>query len=493
MRRGNPNIVRRIAKGVMIATTVAVGLCGSAQAVERGGSMTASLFLEPVSLDPLLVNAPPADFPVLRLLYDTLVTFSPDGEIAPGIAKSYEFSKDYLSVTFTLRQGVKFHDGNPVDAEAVAYNLQRVTHGKVKTIFSSTYKPIDSVEVTGPYTVRVNLKTPSSTFMDDMAGIPGMIVSPTAVDSLGDDFGVNPVGSGPFKFEARQGGSSLTLARNGDYWRMGEDDKALPYLDNVTFRWILEPSVKIIELTSGNVHLVDRLDSADFDRVAKDPNLKLVDTGGINQWVALNISKKPFDDVRVRKAIYYALDRETIATIISGKYWQITPTFVFPTEFAYDGTIDPYTFDKKRAKELLAEAGFGPGHPLSFDLSIIQREPDVSVAQIIQAQLKEIGVDMQLSVLERQAFIDLWRKNAHQSIMGGLAEPAPEQHVLPVLRPQFAATRRRGGSRRIRPDGQDRRDRRSGRAAPTLRGCAKDPSGSRRLHMGLHARGEERP
>ena len=181
-----------------------------AAAQERGGELTAALFLEPLSLDPLRGNAPPVDIQVMRLLYDSLVEYTPDAEIVPNLAESFEYSEDSLSLTFVLREGIEFHDGSAVDAEAVAYNLRRIPEGDLPSIYTSHFAQVADIVVVDPMTVRVDLTEPSSTFLSSMATIPGMIASPGALEEMGEDFGVNPVGSGPFVFADRQGGSSLS-------------------------------------------------------------------------------------------------------------------------------------------------------------------------------------------------------------------------------------------------------------------------------------------
>lgn len=416
-------IPRWLAHAAIAIVAASAAFAPPAQAVERGGNLVASLFLEPLSLDPLLGNAPPVDKQVLRLIYDSLLTHSSDGEIVPNLAESFEYSDDNLSLTLRIRDGVLFHDGTPVNAEAVAYSLRRIVVEETPSIYASHFSKVAEIVVVDPMTVRVDLSSPSSEFLTSMAGIPGMIVSPTARKELGDDYGVNPVGSGPFKFESRRGGSSLQLRRNPDYWELGDDGQALPYLDGITFRWVLEPSVKVIELASGNIQLVDRVEPEDFDRLEADQNVTLFDAGGISHWIALNITKAPFDDRRLRQALYHGINRELVAQISAGDSWQLTPTFVHPTERIYDASIDPYNYDTDRARELLAEAGYGPDKQLPWTLSMIQREPDVSIAQVLQAQLADIGMDVTLELMERQAFIDNWRNKNHDAAMG--ASPSP--------------------------------------------------------------------
>lgn len=399
---------------VMVAAALALGGAGEAPAQVRGGVLTASITTEPRSLDPLLGNARSIDQKVLAQIFDSLARWSEEGTVVPHLATAWSFSADGLELTLEIAPGVSFHDGTPVDAEAVAYNLRRVTAPEVNSPYATEFATVQSVEVTGPLGVRLKLSAPSASILAALTGPAGYIASPAAIEARGEDFGINPVGSGPFRMASRQSGANIVLERNPAYWRQGADGQPLPYLDGVTFRFITETAVKMIELEAGSVHLVDDLQPGDHDRVKANPALTLIDAGGISQWMVFNITRAPFDDLRVRQAIYLGLDRPAMAQIIAGAYGYTPPFGVHRSESVFDDSIDPYAYDPARARALLAEAGFGPANPLAFELSLIQREPDSSTSQIIQAQLAEIGVTAKLSVLERQAYVDHWRSGQHE-------------------------------------------------------------------------------
>ncbi len=427
-------LARRIGMAALALTLISAPFT-PAVAQTYGGTITASITAEPKSLDPLFGDAPSIDPQVLGQIYDTLVRWSPEGRIVPFLADSYAYSDDGLTLTFKLRQGVKFHDGTDLDADAVVYNLERLLDKNVVSQYASGVADVASVVAADPLTVEVHLARKSAVILATYAGPAGMIASPTALKKYGEDFGTHPVGSGPFELEARQAGTSLTLARNADYWLKADNGDSLPYLDTIQFRWITQTAVKMIELESGNVQLADDIQSNDFARVKQDKNLVLIDAGGISHWIAFNITKKPFDDIEVRKAVYYAFNRPMVAQIISGDFGRVIPTLVYPTEFIFDDSIDVYSYDPEKARTMLAEAGYGPDNPLAFDLSMIQREPDVSIAQVLQAQLAEIGVKMNIKQMERQAFIDEWRGNNHQAGLARIDIPRgdPDQTFSPFF------------------------------------------------------------
>lgn len=398
----------------MVAAALVLGGVAEAPAQVRGGVLTASITTEPRSLDPLLGNARSIDQKVLAQLYDSLARWSEDGKIVPHLAKGWSFSADGRQLTLDIAADVRFHDGTPLDAEAVAYNLRRVTAPAVNSPYATEFAAVESVEALGPLTLRLNLSMPSASILAALTGPAGYIASPAAIAARGEDFGINPVGSGPFRMASRQAGTNIVLERNPDYWRDGADGQPLPYLDGVTFRFITQTAVKMIELEAGSVQLVDDLQPGDHDRVRANPALALIDAGGIAQWMVFNITRPPFDDRRVRQAISFGLDRPAMAQIIAGEYGYVPPFAVHRSESVFDDTIDPYAYDPDRARALLAEAGFGPANPLAFELSLIQREPDSSTSQIIQAQLEGIGVTVKLAVLERQAYVDHWRSRQHE-------------------------------------------------------------------------------
>lgn len=430
----NISQILRCAGAAAFGVALVIGTAKAADPV-RGGVLTASVTSEPKSLDPLFGNAPSIDTQILTQIYDSLVRISAEGPIKPLLAESFTFSPDGMALTFKLRRGVTFHDGTPLDAEAVAFNLRRLTTPGISSLFTSGVADVASIDVVDPLTVKVNMKRPSAVVLSAYAGPAGMIASPTALKKLGDDFGTAPVGSGPFKVVSRQAGTSLELARNDNYWRDGADGRKLPYLGGIKFRWITQNAVKMIELESGNVGLVDDIQSEDFERVTKDRRLNLINAGGISHWMAFNITKPPFDNVDVRRAIYLGINRAAVSDIIAAKYGQIIPTLVHPSEFVYDGSIDIYKFDAAKAKDLLGKAGYNANRPLAFKLSMIQREPDNSIAQIIQAQLAELGVKMTITQLERQAFINEWQGKRHEAGLARVDLPRgdPDEAFYPFF------------------------------------------------------------
>lgn len=377
----------------------------SADEPVRGGELIASLDLQPKSLDPAFGDADTIDRYLFNQIYEPLIRLDADGEIVPILATGYAYGEDEASITFDLREGVTFHDGTPFNADAVVFNLERVMDPEVGASRQQDVADIASVEKLGEHRVRVNLTGPSGAALAGFAAEGTLMVSPTAVETHGEDYSRNPVGTGPFRFVDWPGGERVILERNAEYWRRDAEGRDLPYLDGVVIRSIRNYATALLELESGNVHVLDVVNPQDFDRLDEAPDIDLVPTPQVTHlMIALNVSKPPFDDKTVRQAIAQSMDREILAQAIAGRYGTVTPTFLPPSDWAYDASIEGWGHDPEAAKALLAEAGHPDG--LSFELAVIQREPDTTVAQILQQMMREAGFDVELAVLERQSWID---------------------------------------------------------------------------------------
>jgi peptide/nickel transport system substrate-binding protein len=388
-----------------LALMGAASMGGDAKAQEPriGGTLTQAVDLEPVTLDPAFGNAPGKDRAFFTMILENLFVQDPKGKLVPQLAESWEIAPDEKSITFKLREGVTFHDGTPFDAEAVKFNFDRLVDPVLKPRARQFVTDLKSTDVIDASTVRVNFTNPSGAVISGLANDAGMISSPTAVKKLGEDYGRNPVGTGPFRFKGWAGGNRIEVAKFEKYWGKDEAGRQLPYLDGVITRFIPNTTVKIVEVRSGNVQVGDLVQVKDYAQIESDPATQLVENPvGTAQYMSFNLTRPPFNNIDFRKAVAMAIDRNVISKVIAKGEGVVSPFFEPPSSWAYSNKVTGHKFDLEEARKHLKASGFTGG----ISLAIIQRDPDTQIAQILQSQLKQIGVDVKIESFERQAWLD---------------------------------------------------------------------------------------
>jgi peptide/nickel transport system permease protein/peptide/nickel transport system substrate-binding protein len=356
-----------------------------------GGELTVLHVSSPASLDPVSGGSG-HDHLSLYPLYDRLVNFEPTTlEAQPGLATSWD-QPDPQTLVLTLAEGVTFHDGTPFDAEAVKYNLERSL-----TLDTSTVKAdiamIESVEVTGPLEVTIHLNRPDASLVLILADRAGMMVSPTAAEELGAELGRKPVGTGPFTFVEFVDGDRLVLAKNAEYWQDGK-----PYLDELTVRYLSDAQAASNAIQTGQVDVALKMRPEQIE-VPIDGVEFVVNPSLGTDLCYFNFSRAPFDDPDVRQAAMLAVDREALNqahTLGLGE----PATEVFPPGYwaADPSRVDAITYDPEAARELLAAAGHADGVDIR---GLTYNGPGQAMkAEIIQAQLAEVGIDMSIETME---------------------------------------------------------------------------------------------
>ena len=393
-----------------IATALAVGVTQAAWAQPvPGGALVAASDLEPVSLDPIFGNAPSIDGNYYNLFYDNLFYLDAESVMQPELATSWTIADDGSSMTLQLREGVSFHDGTPFNAAAVEYSIERALDTDLNAPHTSDISAVASVDVLSDYKVRINFDGFNGAVIPGLANEAGMIVSPTAAETEG--FARNPVGTGPFRFVEWRSGDRIVGTRNPDYWRTDAEGRTLPYLDDVTIRIIPNTAVKILEERSGEVQLVDTVQVQDFPAIEAAEGIELIEKPtGIHQFLAFNTSRAPFDDPELRRAVLMAIDNAAIEQVVSQGYGVLTPTLVPPSEFIYDASLTPTAFDLEAAIAAREALGFDE----TITISVIQRDPDTQIAQIIQAMLGQAGYDVAVEIMERGAWVNNVRAANHE-------------------------------------------------------------------------------
>ncbi len=392
---------------------------------KRGGTLNAAMMVKITSMDPLNGNSFVGEGCVYLGVYNRLLRKDEAGKFVPELAKSWKVSEDGKKVTFELQQGVSFHDGTPFNAEAVKFNYDRLLDSKDAKTAYAYFADVESFQVVDPYTIAMNLKRPSAVVMDALTYRGGFIVSPTAFRKLGADYVRAPVGTGPFKWAEEIPGSQVVLTRNENYWEKGADGKSLPYLDKIVLRIITDDSVRLIEIQSGNTMLSVRVPAESMDIVQKDPKLEMVQTPIADVFrLFLNQRKAPFNNLKLRQAVGYAFDREAMAKAIVPGQGYVAPFLVMPGE-AYFSKYDPYSYNPTKAKQLVAEAGYPNGLDVGF--MMIAREPDNSIAPVVQSYLAAIGIRTTIEPLERQIYVQRGQR--------GEFDLALAQKTIPMVSP----------------------------------------------------------
>ncbi|NMB24272.1 MAG: ABC transporter substrate-binding protein [Firmicutes bacterium] len=388
-------------------------------APEYGGHLVVAVPIDPDTFDPhkaVAAATKEIDFNI----YQGLVSYDARGEIIPALAKSWDVSEDGKVYTFTLRENVLFHNGRAMTADDVLFSLNRI-RDEATGYPLTWHKQIDHLEALGDGRIRLELKAPYAPFLSELAD--AAIIPKEAVA----DLTTQPVGTGPFQLVEWVMGQHVKLSRFEGYWEDG-----LPYLDAVTFRILPDPSTAILNLKAGTVHVIPRLSADVAWQVEQDPALQLL-SGPMNtpQLMAYNMERAPFNDIRVRQAINYAIDKDLL---IEGAAWgygsKIGSNMSPVMETYYTDLADFYPHDPQKAKALLAEAGYPQGFrstlslPADYDLH-------VKTGEMVAAMLAEVGIDVRLELVEWGSWLDrVYTKRDYDLTIVGLAGKLDPHTVL---------------------------------------------------------------
>ncbi len=344
---------------------------------------------------------------VMTNIYDPLVYLDPAGKVYPALALSWQFSNGNKTVTFKLRQGVKFHDGTPFNAAAVKFSVERQLAKETASPTAWMLGDFDKVDVIDDYTVAYNYKQPFVPLWVGLSYSYCAPISPDAVKKYGDNFGRNPVGTGPFKFVSWEPDKGITLAKNPDHtWASPYfANQGAPYLDGAQYLIIPEDATRISALQSGEIDMIHGSDAVPMDKIGqlqKMQNVKVVDAPMVGVVeIYLNTTIKPLNDKRVRKALNYAVDKKKLITLaLDGNatpaYSPVASTFaaVYNTDVR---TKIGYDVDLDKAKALLKEAGVDGGFKVelaTFDGALWRR-----IGEVIKEDLAKIKVDLSIASL----------------------------------------------------------------------------------------------
>ena len=376
---------------------------------------------DPDALDPTISRAYTGRL-VFAALCDKLFDVTPELKIVPQLATGYEWGPDHKSIVIKLRPGVRFQDGEPFNAEAVKFNIERhqTTPGSFR---KSEIAEIQSVEVVNDLTVRFHLSQPLVPLLAALTDRAGMMVSPKAAKASGDKFGTQPVCAGPYKFVQRVAQGKIVLEKVADYW----DQKSFA-IDRVEFVPITDSSSRLASLRSGDLQMIERVSPTDLAEIRGDSKLKVTGIPELGyQMIPLNVANGPkskaFSDVRVRQALDLAIDRETLVKTVFGGEYIAGNQFISPANPYYDKKVPVAKRDLARARQLLKDAG---QPSFSFTLVVPPERDRQEASLILQAMWAEAGITANLQTQENVTMLQSGRKcdfEAYFTFWSGRPDP----------------------------------------------------------------------
>lgn len=354
---------------------------------------------EPDQLDPHMTSAY-ASFQVLENVYDTLVQPGADLSMEPALAESWVISDDNLTWTFTLRDGVKFHNGRDLVAQDVVYSFERII---AEGLNGWRFGAVETITAPDDSTVVITLTQPSPNLLVSIAGFKGMAIIPEEIVTDGT-IGTNPVGSGPFRFVSQSPDEGIILEKNPDYWRASE---GLPKLDGIQFVQIPDASTKLTALRTGEVHWIDAVPPQDIESLSAEDGITVGRVpGGDYHYFALNQNRTPFGDVRVRQAIAMAINRDEIALAAQFGAATANQTAIPASNAAWYFDYAPFaSADVAGAQALLDEAGVSN---LEIEFLVTSDFPETVVeAEVIAAELAALGITVTINDVDFSTWLDL--------------------------------------------------------------------------------------
>jgi len=413
--------------------TVAILIFAAAACVPAYAQKTLRIGLaeDPDVLDPTLARTFVGRV-VFAGLCDKLFDLDEKLNIVPQLATEYKWATDSKSLTIKIRSGVTFHDGEKLDAEAVKFNLER--H---KTMQGSNRRgelaPVTSIDVVDPLTIRLNLSGPFAPLLAVLTDRSGMMVSPKAAKAAGDKFSSHPVCSGPFKFVERVAQDRIVLERFPNYW-----NKSQIFFDKVVYLSIVDSTVRLANLKSGQLDFIERAAPSDIPAISKDKRFKVTKMVEIGyQGIDFNVgksdfaAKSPVRDPRVREAFELSLDRKAIVEVVMEEQADPGNQWVSPSNPWYAKNMPIPKRDVARAKALLKEAGVP--NP-SFTLITTTTSDAQRLAQVVQAMVKDSGFDMKIQAAEFATSLDMADKGQYEAyVLGWSGRADPDGNLYNFL------------------------------------------------------------
>jgi peptide/nickel transport system substrate-binding protein len=362
----------------------------ASMAVAQQTDLTIGLQLEPPHLDPTSAAAGAIDSVLYANVFEGLTRFGPDGSVGPGLATSWEISEDGLTYTFTLAEGVKFHDGTTFDAEDVKFSLDRARAEDSANAQKALFAGISEVTVVDPQTVEVTLSAPDGNFLFNLAWGDAVIVAPESIENIK----TTPIGTGAFMFDNWVQGDRIDLVRNEEYWG------APAYLDSATFKFISDPTAAFAAMMAEDLDAFYAFPAPEnLPQFDADPRFKVIVGSTEGETIlAMNNKMPPFDDVRVREAVAHAINRQEIIDGALFGYGSPIGTHFAPHHPDYVDLTGISEYDPEKSKALLEEAGIET--PIQVKMTLPPPSYARRGGEIIAAQLRQVGIEPQIENVE---------------------------------------------------------------------------------------------
>lgn len=417
----------------VVALTVAVGLtaCTSDEPDEgtgespdggettgEGGDLVIAVQSDISGFDPHQVNDVPSG-QIQNQVYEGLVAFDEDMNIEERLAESYDIEDNTL--TFQLREGIEFHDGEAFNAEAVKANIERITDEDLTSQRAFLFEEITEINVLGEYEIEFVTEEPFAPLIFSFAHSGGNMISPAVIE---EDYAAmengeqpftavnaNPAGTGYFKYESGGIGTEIVLSKNEDYW--GEN----ALLDTVTFKVVPDGNTRVAEVSTGDSHIIEPLDISAIPQLESTDGASMLETQSISaSYYGFNVEKEPFDNPDVRRAIAMAIDNNVILDNILEGHGIVANGPIAPGVVGYDESIEPIEYDPEGARELLEEAGI---ENLSISLMTNDSEARVDTATYIESALSEIGINLTINSTDFPTYLEASANGEHEMFLLG--------------------------------------------------------------------------
>lgn len=381
---------------------------------QGGGTFTFAIWQNPDSLDPGVTGLIAAGY-ILSQVYVPLIWHrpgvDPNSDFLPGLAESWEASEDATEYTFHLRKDVKFHDGTPLNAEAVKVSFDHIVNPDTQSLSAAAgLGPYDHTEVVDEFTAKIVFSQPNGSFLNTVADSAYSPSSPTALAAKGADFGQSPVGNGPYMFKEWVINDHVTIVKNPDFaWPSGGfANQGGAFFDEIVFRIIPDASTRVNALKTGEVDMAENLPPQDVQSFSGDSNFQVFtsDVTGMPYCIMVNVATAPTDDLAVRQALQYAVSQEQIVEALYQGVYEPAHNVFLPATLGYDASLDTmYTYDPEKAKQILDEAGWvmngdvreKDGQQLKLNFVNIADFGFDDISLVMQAQFAEVGIQADIT------------------------------------------------------------------------------------------------